>query len=159
MEYVIEDMTLANSDAVARLWHSGWIDGHEAIVPKALSNLRTLESFQTRAAAYVGITRVAMSNGALLGFVMVQADEIYQMYVGPHARGTGVAQALMHDGEARIKAAAHRLAWLSCAVGNEGAARVYRKTGWNNERTETIAVETLDKPFDLEVWRFEKRLT
>ena len=89
---------------------------------------------------------------------MVQADEIYQMFVGVHARGTGVAQALMLDGEARIKAQGYDVAWLSCAVGNERAARFYEKSGWVNKRIETVGLDTLDDPFYLDVWRFEKDL-
>ena len=158
MDYVIDDMTPAQSDAVARLWHAGWIDGHADIVPKELCKLRTLESFQTRTQGLVHSTRVAYSKGEVLGFVMIQGDEIYQMYVGPNARGTGVAQALMHDGEEQIKAAGHALAWLSCALGNERAARFYDKSGWVNARIETVALETLGAPFHLDVWRFEKTL-
>ena len=159
MTYKIENMQATHCEDVAQLWHEGWIDGHAAIVPSALSALRTLPSFQTRTAKQLENTRVAYDQDQLLGFVMIQADEIYQMYVGPAARGKGVAQALMQDGEARIKAAGHNLAWLSCAVGNDRAARFYEKSGWVNKRIETVALETLDAPFHLDVWRFEKVLT
>lgn len=143
---------------LARLWHQGWIDGHVAVVPAELSALRTLTSFQQRASDNRTITRVAKDSGALLGFRMVKDDEIYQMYVGSAARGQGVAQLLMQDGEATIKAAGHSTAWLSCAIGNERAARFYNKQGWTMMREETVELDTLGAPFPLRLWRFEKRL-
>ncbi|WP_439140023.1 hypothetical protein [Planktotalea sp.] len=77
---------------VASLWHDGWIDGHAAVVPVALSKLRTLDSFQSCAKDNLEICRAAISQDQLLGFTMVKADEVYQMYVGAAARGRGVAQ-------------------------------------------------------------------
>lgn len=158
MRFHLQNMSHDQIDAVAQLWHLGWMDGHAAVVPAALKKLRTLESFQKRSADHLKNTRVAVQTGALLGFTMVQADEIYQMYVGAVARGTGVAQALMQDVEARIKAQGYQIAWLSCAVGNDRAARFYEKSGWINKRVETAALDTLEGPFHLDVWRFEKDL-
>ena len=158
MSVSLEDMVPERINAVARLWHMGWQDGHAAVVPAALTELRTLDSFQKRTVDHVQHTRVAFQGETLLGFTMVQADEIYQMYVDAQARGTGVAHALMQDGEARIKAQGHDIAWLSCAVGNLRAARFYEKSGWINKRTETVALDTLADPFYLDVWRFEKEL-
>ena len=158
MTIKITDMLPEHSAQVARLWHQGWIDGHAAVVPPELTKLRTLESFQTRARDNVQGTRVALEGDALLGFTMVKGDEIYQMYVGSAARGKGVAQLLMHDGEAVIKAAGHATAWLACAIGNERAARFYTKQGWTMVREEIVELDTLDAPFPLKLWRFEKQL-
>ena len=158
MNFEIQNMSHDQIDAVAELWHVGWIDGHAAVVPATLASLRTFESFQKRSRDHLKDTRVAVQSDVFLGFTMVQADEIYQMFVGAHARGTGVAQALMLDGEARIKAQGYDVSWLSCAVGNERAARFYEKSGWVNKRIETVGLDTLDDPFYLDVWRFEKDL-
>lgn len=154
----IKTLTRTQSDDVAKLWFDGWHDGHANIVPTALGEMRTLDSFQARTLEHLDQTLVAIDEGQVLGFVMVKADEIYQMYVGAAARGKGVAQLLMQHGEARIKAQGHHTAWLSCAIGNERAARFYVKSGWINKRTETVALDTLDDPFELELWRFEKAL-
>lgn len=158
MDIEITDMPLERSAQVAQLWHQGWHDGHAAVVPAALTEQRTLSSFQTRAEANQPLTRVAMQGDDLLGFTMVKGDEIYQMYVGPAARGKGVAQLLMQDGERAIKQDGHAAAWLSCAIGNERAARFYTKQGWSNVCTETVELDTLGAPFPLQLLRFEKRL-
>ncbi|MGB7316813.1 MAG: GNAT family N-acetyltransferase [Planktotalea sp.] len=158
MDVEINDMVLEQVPHVAQLWHHGWIDGHAKVVPAELTKLRTLHSFQFRSKENQPYTRVAMQGDDLLGFIMIKGDEVYQMYVGPTARGTGVAQRLMQEGEIRIRATGHAKSWLACAVGNERAARFYSKMGWINVGVETVELDTLDAPFPLPVWRFEKAL-
>ena len=80
------------------------------------------------------------------------------MYVAPAARGTGAAQALMADAEARIRGAGHGRAWLACAIGNAMAARFYEKCGWVNVGTEVVDLDVPHGAFALKVWRFEKVL-
>jgi len=144
--------------ALARLWHDGWQDAHAAILPKELARLRTLESFAQRLAVRLEDVRVAGSTGAPTGFCMLKDDELYQLFVAPEARGGGVAATLMDDGEARLAARGHVTAWLACAIGNERAARFYRKRGWTYVGPFVSRLETSAGPFDLEVWRYEKRL-
>lgn len=144
--------------ALARLWHDGWQDAHAAILPKELALLRTLESFAQRLAARLDDVRVAGPADAPAGFCMIKDDELYQLFVAPEARGGGVAAALMDDGEARLAARGHAIAWLACAIGNERAARFYRKRGWICVGPFVSRLDTSAGPFDLEVWRYEKRL-
>lgn len=144
--------------ALARLWHDGWRDAHAAILPEALARLRTLESFAERLALRLDDVRVAGPNGAPLGFCMLKDDELYQLFVAVEARGTGLAASLIADGEARLAERGHVVAWLACAIGNERAARFYRKCGWHFARTFVSRLETHAGPYDLEVWRYEKRL-
>ncbi|MEM9580797.1 MAG: GNAT family N-acetyltransferase [Pseudomonadota bacterium] len=156
--YELRDMAQPDVPVVARIWHEGWHDGHAAVVPASLTVLRVLDSFAARSADQIAATRVGVKDGAVTGFCMVHDDELYQMYVAPEGRGTGLAQALMADAETRIAAAGHRRAWLACAMGNDRAAAFYRKCGWENAGTFPVDLDTSAGAYTLDVWRFEKAL-
>lgn len=145
-------------EALARLWFDGWQDAHAAILPEALARARTLDSFTGRLRDAQTSLRVIGPIGAPLGFHLVKFDELYQFYVAAAARGQGVAQRLIADAERRLAEQGHATAWLACAIGNERAARFYEKSGWRRTGTMVSRLETVDGPFDLEVWRYEKRL-
>jgi GNAT superfamily N-acetyltransferase len=155
---MVRDALSSEVPILARLWHDGWQDAHADILPEALARLRTLESFAERLAAHLEDVRVTGPAGAPTGFCMLKDDELYQLFVAPEARGTDVAGALIDDGEARLPARGHAVAWLACAIGNERAARFYRKRGWTYVGPFVSRLETSAGPFDLEVWRFEKPL-
>lgn len=144
---------------LARLWWSGWRDGHEGLLPEALTRLRTLESFEERMAAALPRVRPLGPVGAPLGFHLLKDDELYQFYLAAEGRGTGAAAVLMADAEARLIQAGVATAWLACAIGNARAARFYEKAGWTMTRIENVPTETSEGLFPLEVWRYEKRLT
>jgi GNAT superfamily N-acetyltransferase len=127
-------------------------------VPPALVQLRTLASFLERLVEALPRTRVIGRHGAPAGFCVIKDDELYQLFVSAGARGTGVASALLADGETRLRAAGVTTAWLACAIGNDRAARFYEKCGWRNAGTMINLAETSSGPFSLEVWRFEKSL-
>jgi ribosomal protein S18 acetylase RimI-like enzyme len=154
----VRTAAITEVDALAQLWFDGWQDAHAAILPEALRRLRTLASFKERLLRGLAEVRVAGPVNAPLGFCMVEGDELYQLFVSAQARGKGVAAALMADGEARLAERGVGTAWLACAIGNERAARFYRKSGWHEAGPQVIQLETTARPFDLEVWRFEKRL-
>ena len=154
----IRDAEIAEIGQLARIWHDGWQDAHARIVPVELARFRTLESFRERLGAALTSVRVAGAVGAPVGFCMLKGDELYQLYVSPQARGSGVAAALVIDAEARLGDGGVGTAWLACAIGNDRAARFYEKCGWRRAGT---VVEHLDIPngtFPLEVWRYEKSL-
>jgi ribosomal protein S18 acetylase RimI-like enzyme len=67
-----------------------------------------------------------------------------------------VAAALIDDGEARLAARGIVMAWLSCAVGNNRAARFYERRGWVNARTMMNRLETEQGVFEAPIWRYEK---
>ena len=148
----------SETDILTRLWYDGWQDGHAAVVPAALTRARTFEDFAERMSAHLADVRVIGPRGAPLGFAMLKGDELYQFYVSSAARGTGVATALMTDAEAQLSARGIATAWLACAVGNARAARFYEKSGWHLARTMISRLDTVDGPFDLEIWRYEKHL-
>ena len=145
-------------DRLAAIWHDGWHESHAAIVPPALTRMRTRDSFRARLEAVLPDIRVADQAGAV-GFAIIKDDELYQLFVSAPARGTGVAVLLIDDAEARLAAAGVKTAWLACAIGNERAARFYRKRGWHPAGTIEYEAETAEGPFPLTVWRFEKDLT
>ncbi len=143
---------------IAAIWEEGWHEAHAQIVPDELRRLRTHESFLDRALFNLSGTRVVFFGKELAGFCMVTADELYQLYVSPIARGSGAAKALIADAEHRIRSAGYNRAWLACAIGNDRATRFYEKAGWHNSGRHTVQLDTSDGVFPLEVWRFEKPL-
>jgi len=150
----------AESDVerLAQIWFEGWHSAHAAIVPEALTRLRTLESFGDRIREHLPDIRVLVVNRGLAGFAMVRGDEVYQFYVDAPARGSGAAAVLMADVEASLASRGVRVAWLACAIGNERAARFYEKCGWRRVSTVVNDADTAAGPFPIRVWRYEKTL-
>jgi ribosomal protein S18 acetylase RimI-like enzyme len=146
-------------DQLALLWHEGWRDAHEAILPEELRKDRTIESFRKRLEAALEQVRVVGARSAPLGFCMLKDDELYQLYVSRSSRGTGVAAALVDDAEKRLAKSDVKTAWLACAIGNQRAARFYEKCGWRFVGTMIDQLDTSNGPYALEVWRYEKELT
>jgi GNAT superfamily N-acetyltransferase len=148
----------AEIDHLARLWYDGWQDAHARILPEQLARHRTLESFKHRLQSALPNTRVMGPIGQPAGFCITKSDELYQLYVSAHARGSGVAAALLADAEARLAGVGVGTAWLACAIGNERAAKFYEKHGWQRVGNMISQLEIPDGPFPLEVWRYEKHL-
>lgn len=158
MHYSLETPTEGHVEQICAIWGSGWHEAHADIVPHRLCELRTEDSFRERALENLACTRIAVDGANVLGFCMVKDDELYQMYVSPVARGSGVAKALIGDAEVRIAAHGHKLAWLACAVGNLRAGRFYEKSGWVNLGRRVVNLDTSEGDFPLDVWRFEKHV-
>ena len=118
---------------VAEIWRLGWHDAHDSLVPQELVDVRTSESFHTRAAERVPDTTIATVDGAVAGFIMVVDDEVEQVYVSAAHRGTGVAQALIAEGERQVKANGHDKTWLAVVAGNARARSFYERVGWVDE--------------------------
>jgi ribosomal protein S18 acetylase RimI-like enzyme len=122
-----------DAETVADIWRQGWRDAHLEHVPQALVDVRTEESFSTRAAERVADTTVATVDGAVVGFVMVVDDEVEQVYVSAAARGTGVADALIRVAENQVLAGGYEKAWLAVVAGNARARAFYERAGWLDE--------------------------
>lgn len=149
---------IAEVDQLAMLWHEGWRDAHEQIVPAELARFRTLDSFRERLRAALAEVRVVGPLGAPCGFSMLKGDELYQLFVGRQWRGTGIAALLIADAEARLAARDVETACLHCAIGNVRAARFYEKCGWHRAGIVVSPLETPEGVIALEVWRYEKQL-
>lgn len=145
-------------ESLAQVWHDSWNDAHATIVPPELTRLRTLERFGERLRANLANVRVVGPPGMPVGLCIVKGDELDQLFVAAHARGSGAAAALIADGEEQLARAGVETAWLSCAVGNDRAARFYEKSGWSRVGTMTDQAETPERVFLLEAWRYEKRV-
>lgn len=149
----------ADIPRLARIWYDGWQDAHADILPDELKRVRTLESFERRLREALAQTRVIGPQGAPVGLCMMKGEELNQLYLAAEARGTGAAQALIADAEARLAATGAPLIWLACAIGNDRAARFYEKCGWRNAGVRTIQLDMPDGSlFPLDIWRFEKEL-
>ena len=148
----------ADLERLTIVWHDGWRDAHEEILPPELTRLRTIDSFRDRLRVVLPLVRVIGPAGAPLGFSIVRDDELYQLFVAPQARGTGVAAALIADAETRLAQRGVETAWLACAIGNDRAARFYEKHGWRRVGTMVNLAETSNGTFPLETWRYEKSL-
>jgi ribosomal protein S18 acetylase RimI-like enzyme len=149
----------AEIDDLARLWHDVWHETHAPLSPPELTRLRTLESFRERLKAALPNIHVVGPPGGPVGFCVLKGEELYQLFVSPGARGSGVAAALITDAEARLAKSGVETAWLTCAIGNDRAARFYQKSGWRLAGTVVNPAETSNGPFPVKVWRYEKRLT
>ncbi len=145
-------------DQLTSIWYDGWREAHAQIVPAELARVRTYDSFKTRLQSLLRDIRVVGPAPSPVGFCIVKGDELYQLFVSAKARGSGVAAALIADAENRLAGSGVQTAWLSCAIGNERAARFYEKCGWHRVGTMVSELDTAAGTFSLEVWRYEKRM-
>jgi GNAT superfamily N-acetyltransferase len=118
---------------VADIWHRAWHVAHVGHVPDGLTDARTLEAFRARTPPRVADTTVAEVDGALVGFIMIDGDEVEQVFVDPDHHGSGVAAPLLAEAERQVAAAGHDVAWLAVVTGNARARRFYEKHGWADE--------------------------
>lgn len=147
----------ADLASIAEIWHVGWVDGHEDFVPDELLAHRTRATFDVRAAGRIADTTVAVSDGSVVGFVMVVDDELEQLYVDRSARGTGAADELIAAAEQQI-ARDHDVAWLAVVAGNARARRFYERTGWVDAGPIDYQATTDDGTFTVPSHRYEKPL-
>ncbi len=146
-----------DSAEVVQIWNQGWHEAHAAITPADLVAQRTPETFKVRLKRHAASTWVAEAEH-IIGFFMLEDDELEQFYVAPEGRGAGVAKRLIEAAETELGQRGYDRAWLACAIGNDRAARFYEKMGWTNVGRETVEVETLTGGFELEIIRYEKAI-
>lgn len=144
---------------VARIWAQGWRDGHLGNVPDALLEVRTPESFRTRAAQRVTDTTVAVIDGEVAGFVIVVGDEVEQVYVDGRHRGSGIAGTLLAEAERLVAADGHPVAWLAVVAGNARARRFYERGGWSDDGPFDYEAEYAGGVIPVPCRRYTKRVT
>jgi putative acetyltransferase len=142
-------------DAVAVIWHTGWTDGHLGNVPPELVRYRNKEQFVSRTRQRLDSMWVAERHEQTVGFVVVKDDEVEQLYVDRAARGTGVAAMLLRNGEAEIRRAGHRTAWLAVVAGNRRARSFYSRLGWRDSGPMSYMAETEAGPLAVPTHRYE----
>ena len=125
---------------IARIWQTGWPDGHLGNVPDELVALRD------------------EADGETVGFVAVSADEVTLVYVAAEHRGRGVADALLDHAEKAIRDAGHGIAWLAVVDGNARARRFYERRGWSDGGPLLYAAEARGTTIAVPVRRYVKAL-
>ena len=143
-----------HDDAIAAIWHQGWIDGHAGHVPASLWAHRQLADFRERVPARRAATTAAVVAGGVVGFVIVHDDEVEQLYVARSARGTGVATLLLRHGVSEI-AGTFDAAWLAVAAGNARARRFYEHSGWTDRGPFDYPAFTTAGPIPVRCHRYE----
>lgn len=151
--------SLDDADAIARIWHDGWADGHAGHVPDELYRHRTVASYPPRVRARLASTWVAEAGGAVRGFVVVVDAEVEQVYVDAAARGSGVAAALLARAESVVADAGHDRAWLAVVAGNARARRFYERSGWVDAGPLDYAAEVAGGVVVVPCRRYEKPVT
>ena len=144
--------------AVADIWHRAWHVAHPGHVPDGLTAGRTLEAFHQRTPPRVADTAVDEVDGRVVGFTMVDGDELEQLFVDPDLHGAGIAAPLLAEGERRIAAAGYDVAWLAVVVGNARARRFYEKQGWYDAGDLPYEVTAGGTTYISPCRRYEKRL-
>ena len=157
-EPVLRAATADDAADVARIWHSGWIDGHTGSVPDALLPERDQASFIERTPKRVDDTTILEVTGGVAGFIMILEDEADQVYLDAAHRGSGLASLLIEEAERQIAAAGYNTAWLAVVAGNARARRFYERSGWTDNGLFTYKAETRTGTFDVPCHRYEKTL-
>jgi GNAT superfamily N-acetyltransferase len=158
VEATVRPAEAVDAAEVAEIWRLGWRDGHLGNVPPELIEVRTDESFRTRAAERVGDTTVAVIDGRVAGFVMVVDDEVEQVYVSRDHRGSGIATALLAEAERQVRTAGHDRAWLAVVAGNARARRFYERSGWIDEGSFDYTASDYTGPITVPCHRYVKPL-
>lgn len=153
--FTIRKATDADVPVAARIWHTGWEDGHLGHVPEGLLEHRQLAQFLSRTPERIPHMWVAERGDETVGLVVVKDNEIEQLFVDRPARGTGVAALLLHKGEEEIRRAGHTRAWLGVVAGNARARAFYAREGWRDCGPFTYMAETTTGFFAVPSRRYE----
>ena len=153
--YTIRRARPEEVETLARIWHDAWIDGHLGHVPEELLPYREARHFVSRTRERIANMWVAESGGRPVGFVVAKGDELEQLFVERAARGTGAAAMLLRQGEAEIRRAGHRRAWLAVVAGNRRARSFYSRLGWRDAGAFTYMAQTAAGPMPVPSHRYE----
>lgn len=130
--------------AVVRLWHDAWHDGHGSVLPPHVVAERSPESFDLRLGPLEAGCLVAEGDGRILGFAVIEGNEVDQFFVAAEARGTGVAHALLATTEAELARRGISDAVIQCSAGNQRAHRFYARAGWRDSGVRQAPIWTPD---------------
>jgi GNAT superfamily N-acetyltransferase len=158
-EITLRAAAVADAESVAAIWYAGWKEAHLGNVPGELVAARTEESFHARARERVPDTTVAVVRGEVAGFVMVEGDEVDQVYVAVEHRGAGVAGPLLDAARQRVRDGGFDTAWLAVVAANERARRFYARRGWVDRGLFDHTAPGPDGPITVPAHRYEIDLT
>ena len=155
---ILRPATADDIGSIAEIWHDGWHDAHYGHVPDDLVAVRDDASFLSRSVGLLPHTTVAVVDDDVAGFVSLEGDEVDQVFVSARHRGAGVADALMAEAEARLRAAGHTSAWLAVVAGNSRARRFYERHGWTDDGPFEHLAPGPDGPIQVPAHRYIKQL-
>ena len=158
-EITLRAATASDAESVAAIWYAGWKEAHLGNVPGELVAARTEDSILSRARERVPDTTVAVVGREIAGFVMVEGDEVDQVYVAAEHRGEGVAGPLLDAAERRIRDGGFDTAWLAVVAANERARRFYARRGWVDRGLFDHTAPGPDGPITVPAHRYEIDLT
>ena len=157
-ETILRPASDTDVDRIAEVWHEGWHDGHAGNVPDGLTAARTLPAFTERVRHRVtdtDETTVAEVDGEVAGFLMVERDEVEQLFVARGHRGSGLATTLLREGERQVAEQGYAVAWLAVVTGNTRARRFYEREGWADAGDLPYVVEAGGEQFVSPCRRYE----
>ncbi len=96
--------------------------------------------------------------GQVVGFAVVEGDEIEQVYVVAAARGTGAALELLREAERVIREAGHPEAWLAVVEGYARARAFYERAGWSDDGPDSYPAEAGDGVVEVPVRKYIRSL-
>lgn len=156
--HLLRPAEVTDIDAITDVWYSGWREAHLGHLPEALLAHRSRRQFRERVPQILATTTVACADGQVAGLVVTTRDEIEQLYVAAHHRGTGLASALLRHGESVI-ATEFSTAFLAVIAGNPRARRFYERERWRDTGLFEYHAWTSDgERVDVPCHRYEKDL-
>lgn len=144
---------------LATLWHYGWHEAHDHLVPSYDAVTRSRERFADRLRRERPSGRMVRLEDRPIGLCLTSGAEISQLFVDATARRLGVGRVLHADAERRIALSGHDEAWLTVVRGNDRAHSFYERNGWQRDGLITIEIEHGSRPDVLYLWRFAKTVT
>ena len=154
---LIRPLSPEDVKATAKLWHDGWHEAHDHLIPPYPPHERSLECFERRLLGTQDQARIAFDHDQPVALCITEQNEVAQLFVTKLQRGTHLGKSLLIDAEKRIKQNSFTRAWLTVVVGNAPARIFYERCGWAVVSTLDVDLSGIRKDSaSLEMWRLEK---
>jgi GNAT superfamily N-acetyltransferase len=142
---VIRPALPADARAIAEVHVRAWRAAYSGLLPEELLEALSVEerarAWSARIGSGVGVTLVAVADGAVVGFATLVDREIAALYVDPDRWREGSGAALLR---AALTAAGEGGVTVWVLSGNSGALRFYERFGFapdGGERRDAIGPE------------------
>ncbi|PSK82204.1 putative acetyltransferase [Limimaricola soesokkakensis] len=141
---------------LASLWHDGWHEAHDHLVPSYDAATRSRGRFADRLRREHPSGRMVRLEDRPVGLCLTSGAEISQLFVDVTARRLGVGRVLLADVERHIALSGHDEASLTVVQGNDQARGFYERHGWRRDGLTTIEIKHGSRSAVLYLWRFAK---
>lgn len=139
--FPVRPLTPEDAPQVVALWHQGWHDAHDALLPAEFLPARGEGFFADRLGAWTGTVLGASVDGDLAAVALVKGTELHQIVVAPRLRGTGLAQRMLSAVEERIVGTGGMECTLLCALGNDRGLRFFERAGFGRTGAKDFTLE------------------